>query len=318
MLVNLYKNQTPIALFTLPIMVIILSLPVLLTEPANYQYTYDWLTSIYSGANHNTILFFGLTVVTTLGNALLLNFSFNRNDFFGKNSYLPGLFYLLCLFSLDLFFFSPNLIAHLFVILSAGYLLGLRRQEECKDLIFKASFSMGIAISLCPALLPLLLLPWFGLIVFRPFVWREYFMVLLGVTLPSFFHLGIYFALFGNLDFGLQGLAFLPEGRDLSIFGTVSFAILGLLIIYSGWKYIVIMASEVVRFKKLSRVLFHLFWLCSTSYALEWYLYDQIIFVLAIPFALVVSVVVLHIRNLFVINFMVILWFISSALKVFL
>lgn len=318
MIITAFKNQSPITLFALPFFISLLGIKLWFQEPQDYEYSYSWLTNVYSTITSNKFALYFTTIGVIYWNAVLLNIRFNRSDFYSKNSYLPGLIYTLFLFNLDLFFFSPNLLSHTFIILALGQILNLRRQEDAKDIIFKASLALGIAFMLTPAFMPLLLLPWFSLIVIRPFVWREYIVVLLGIALPEIFHIGIYYSLTGTALVTLQDLSLLSTEFSFSWSVIISFAVLGLLFLYGVWKYLVVFGAEVVRFKKLSRIIFHFSWLSLLASLIEWYLYQQLVLSIAIPLSIIFSVAFLHTKNLLFINGLVLIWFISSALNLFL
>ena len=318
MITNIFKTQTPVALFALPVFALIFALSIFFLPNSNYETSYVWMTEMFNWCNQNKIVLFLITAAAGTGNALLLNFSFNQSDFFGKNTYLPGIVYLFSLFAFDEFVFSSNLIAHFFVIVGLYKLLNLRRQEESKALIFKASLSFGMAIFFKPLLLPLLLLPWFGLAVFRPFVWREYFVVFAGILVPSLMHIALHFVATGNWFVVPEDLILQIVPREKNLFHYLSYTFCASIFLYAIWKYFVVSSTEVVRFKKLSRLIFHTTWLTSLHFGLEFYLYQHISLALFIPLGMVASVSILHTKSTLLLNLLFICWFISSGLKLFL
>ena len=275
------------------------------------------MTQMFAWCNQQSIVLFLLTAAAGTGNALMLNYAFNQSDFFGKNTYLPGIVYLTGLFAFDEFIFGSNLTAHFFIIVGLFQLLDLRRQDESKDLIFKASLAFGMAIFFKPLLIPLLLLPWLGLAVFRPFVWREYFVVIPGIILPSLFHLAIHYVASGNWFIIPEDLALQIVPREKNLFHYLSYTFCASIFLYSIWKYFVVNSTEVVRFKKLSRLIFYAIVISLLHFGLEFYLYQHNSLVVFIPIAFVASVSFLHTKTSLLLNILFICWFISSGLKLF-
>lgn len=316
-LINLFKTRTPLALFGLPLVAAILCTQVFFMNKGTNEFSYTWLAETFSWLNQNIFLNYILTLSIVIGNAMLLNFGFNRGDLFSKSTYLPGFFYVLILSCCNGLYFSSNLLAHFFIILGLFKLFELRRQNESKDLIFKASLALGIAFFLNPTLLPLILLPVVGLVAFRPFVWREYILVLIGGGLPSLFHYGIHFGLTGIPLPSLLVSYDKLSAMNFNVVYLINYVLYGLILIYSLWKYFVVNSSEVVRFKKLSRLIFHFTWISFMIVGLEFYFYNHLTIIYSLPTALIIGVSILHTRQTFLLNMFILFWFITGGLKVF-
>jgi hypothetical protein len=126
--------------------------------------------------------------------AFLLNYIVNENEILSKQTYLPALFYILLMSNNnDMLVLHPLLFANFFMLFAISKLLSSYR----KDKAFSQSFDAGILISIAtlfyfPYLLffPLLGV---GLIVIRPFNWREWVISFLGVLTPYLFVFTFYF-----------------------------------------------------------------------------------------------------------------------------
>ena len=118
-------------------------------------------------------------------NAILLNTTFNRNEFFERNTYLPALIYVLyaIIFPLSTVF-NGEAIAQTFIILMIMQLFQLKQNEDGRAASFNSAFFLAIAGTLNPIYFLLYPFLWLGLIRIRPFVLREYLLTLAGSIVP--------------------------------------------------------------------------------------------------------------------------------------
>lgn len=246
-----------------------------------------------------------------------LNNLFNRHGFFGKNSFLPGFIYGISLCSFDQLHFSLDLVAHLFLIFALMYLLEVRRQEPAKALIFKAGLLIGVSMIISPFYVILVLVPWITLILFRPFVWREYFMMLLAIALPLIYYWAINFLATGEYLVQLNRVEFVAPEIVLGKFELISWILYGCLILFSAWRVLVISSTEVVRYKKQTQLMFNLLWTTASMAALQWLFFESLITAILIPFAIMIGITFLNVRREAVVNITVVIWFIISGLNLF-
>lgn len=249
-----------------------------------------------------------------------LNTTFNRNGFFNKATFLPGLIYVLCLSSIDQVQFSFDLVSHLFIVFALGYMFRVRRQEDARAFMFKSGLFAGIAISLSPLLAPLFLLPWVGLILFRAFVWREWVLVLFGLLVPLIYHPSFYYLLTDHWVVATTTTEIELQVNDLemNIYELSSLVFLTLIALYASWKVLVVSSTEVVRFKKQSRYIFIIAFALGISMIIEWLLMSQLLYAFSIPMALIFAIAFLNSKNSLVVNSIVLIWFIINTTLLFL
>ena len=318
MLLNLYRSNSPIAVFSLPLLIAALALPQFFSGLENYNYLFSWQIELWSSINVYPFLNYFLTVVIVAITAHQLNNVFNQNAFYSKNSFTPGFIYVLCLLTFDALVFTPMLAAHFFIVLSLRHLLKLRRQDEAKSIIFWAGFFTGIAFLLAPLQATLILLPWVALTIFRPFVWREWVMVILGAAVPL-----IYYASYMYMSEGYLAVE-APEQSEFNTEGStqlyrlINYVFFGIILLGSLYNYLLIARTEINRFKKQSQVLVHMTWLSALSFLTGWYFYDLFYLGFLIPVAIFIGTQLLHSRNNTVVNGIVIIWLIISLSNVLL
>jgi MFS family permease len=208
------------------------------------------------------------------------------------------------------------LIAHLFFVLALSQLLNIKRQEPAKAIIFWAGFFIGIGIVFAPIQAALILLPWLALIVFRPFVWREWFMVILGGLIPIIYLIAILYLTKGYVHFPEPVHTGFDVDKNIQLYEILNFSIFGLIVLGSVFNYWKVNNQEVNRFKKLTLVLIHFIWLSLISFAIGWYFYDLFYLGFLIPLSIIIGTQMLHSRSQTLINGIVIIWLIISVANV--
>lgn len=123
--------------------------------------------------------------VFVLTNALLLNFLFNINTFYEKNSYIVSLLYVVLMsFYHSYYQIDGVLIAHLFLILAFFQLFKLENNLDGRRIAFNAGFMFGLAASVHPPLIFSLPVLWLMITRIRPFVFREILLATVGFAIP--------------------------------------------------------------------------------------------------------------------------------------
>jgi hypothetical protein len=307
-LVNLYKTKTPGAVFSFPILMGLLALPILFVENSESPNFYSWQKELITLISSSHIIHYFSAVLLLYISAIELNRVVNANGFFSKNTYLPGLIYAIILASFDQINFSVSLLAYAFLIFGIGFLLRITREDSARGSVFMAALLFGIATVFSPFLLPIVILPWFSLVAFRYFVWREWFILLIGLSIPWAYHYGIYYAVTGEWDILTEGMALVNSAFEFSLDKVSLMTFMGLLVIFSIWKFFVILNTQLLVFKKRSRLLFHFIWLTLITLALAWYFQDFWIIGVAIPLTIIISVQILNTKQSLYSNLMLAAW----------
>jgi hypothetical protein len=317
-LVNLYKSKTPLSVFTLPLVIGLVSLS-LFTGPAEANvYFFKWQTTFFGQIQASTWLNFLLAGGLISLNAHQLNNVFNGNSFYSKDTFLPGFIYVagLVLFkSLD---FSPLLVAHFFIIGALSQLLQLKRQEPSKDLVFKASFLIGLAVVFSPLTLSLCILPWIALVLVKPFVWREWTVVLPGLGIPVFFHYAIHYVATGQVEVDRMEVIINDPEITWTILESVVYMLSAMVLLVGVFKFLLIIRGQVVNYKKMSQLMLFAAVLAGCSLVVGWYFFDQLYLVVLLPLSFIISIQLLNAGRVQLANGLVMLWFIASAVNLFL
>jgi hypothetical protein len=123
--------------------------------------------------------------IAVFGNALLLNFLFNTNTFYERNSYVVSILYVVLMSYYHSFYqIDGVLIAHFLVVLSFFQLFNLENNEDGRRISFNTGFLIGLAASFHPPLIFTLPLIWLMITRIRPLVFRELLLSTIGFLIP--------------------------------------------------------------------------------------------------------------------------------------
>jgi len=195
MLIGFIKHNRSLSIVVLPIAMITLWLygffhPVVpLTEHSAPLYNL-----IISGIADYPFLITLISFILIFCEALLINYIVEKNEIIDTTSYLPALVYIV-LMSLqpEIFSLHPIMIANLFMLCALQKLMQTYRKETAYSEAFSTGFFISLsALFYIPSLVFILLL-WVGLIIIRPFIWREWVISFIGLILPWIYLVFYYF-----------------------------------------------------------------------------------------------------------------------------
>lgn len=192
MIINQHRKFTPINIFwvcavgTLLCLGAFLHLPTelkpLFLEPAVHN-----LLNIELGKNLHPQSNVLLTLVLTLLQAFFLNRIINHFNFLGKPTFLTALIFMtLVSVFLPFLVLSPTLICNFITIWMMGKLFNIYKQADVKTLMFDLGMIVALGSLIYFPFIVMLLLLWIALIIFRPFIWREWVTPILGFGVVYF------------------------------------------------------------------------------------------------------------------------------------
>lgn len=230
--------------------------------------------------------------VFVLINAYLLNFFFNTNGFYERNSYIIAFLYIVLLSYYRSFYFMDGLlISHFFIIFAFIQLYKMEYNVDGKSRAFNAGFFFGVAATFHPPLVVILPFAWLMITRIRPFVFRETLLSTIGILVP------LIYAFSANLIFKHKvNLNFIESTQQYGTKDFIFLASLGLfvLLVLTSWVGIRNKAlKSSIRFRKNTNILnlFLLFSICvgSLDYIFfkqyEWFCFMVIPIALFLPFS---------------------------------
>jgi hypothetical protein len=242
MIIRFLKSNNATAFFIIPILAVVIWVfaffnPHIL-EVKHSMPLYDLVVSPV--ANIPWLSTF-IALLLLVAEGFLLNYIVNENEVLVKKTALPGMFYVVFMsMSSDMLQLHPLIFSNLFLMFALNKILNSYR----KDIAFSQVFDAGLLISIATLFyFPFaVFFPVIGvaLVIFRPFIWREWVISFIGVLVPYIFVVTFYFWR-NALDYLLYDKMFFPmifkkETPPLSQTFYILVSLLGVMILLSFGK----------------------------------------------------------------------------------
>ncbi|MES2761029.1 MAG: DUF6427 family protein [Bacteroidota bacterium] len=160
------------------------------TEQINYKE--HILYSLFFGAGFSFYLNQIITLVAILLGAFFVNFLVVEQEITSKTNYLPAFFYILFAFSATTkSTVEPILVANLFILPALYFLINSYRKDFALAEFFKSGIFTGLASFFCIHYIVIFPLSFMALIILRPFNWREWTIMLIGLLTPLYIYVSI-------------------------------------------------------------------------------------------------------------------------------
>lgn len=158
-----------------------------------------WLIDVSFGRTQSAYEFIAILIIYF--QALYFTFVCNTRQTFLEKNYAPGLIYaLLMSLSFDMTKLSPVLLATTFLLFAFNKLVKqMERREGVSDEVFEVGLYIGIAVLFHQPSMIFIVWAVAALIFFTNANLRQYFLAILGFTLPLFLA-GLYFYFYDSLD----------------------------------------------------------------------------------------------------------------------
>lgn len=199
MIIHQFRQFRPLNILLLSVVAVLLSLgvfihlpdqlvPVVL-DPLIWD-TSTWLDAGFISPEANVLI----ALLLTLLQALYLNRIINWYNLYGKSSYLPALMYVtLSSLMLPFLVLSPALICNFLSIWMLGRLLSIYKESDVKAVMFDLGFVVAAGSLIYFPFVCMFILLCLGLVVFRPFNWREWASACIGFITVYFLLAVVYF-----------------------------------------------------------------------------------------------------------------------------
>lgn len=147
------------------------------------------LYSFFFENSHSNVLNQIIALITILLGAFFVNFLSVEQEIIAKTNCLPAFLYILFAFSSNTkSAIEPILTANLFILPSLYFLMNSYRKDQALADFFKAGLFMGLASFFCIHYIVVFPLSFIALGILRPFNWREWTVMLLGLITPLYIY----------------------------------------------------------------------------------------------------------------------------------
>jgi len=194
-MIRIFRRYTPFNLIYLVPFAILLCLGAFINLPENLQAVFfepaiDNLTASMFDTRIDPATSIFATVALTILQGILLNFIINKYNLLGKPNYLTALLYVTLASLLTPFLtLSPALICNFLLIWMIDKFLFIYRKTEINAVMFDLGLMVALGTLFYFPFISMFLLLWIGLVIFRPFNWREWIAGVMGF-------ITVYFILF--------------------------------------------------------------------------------------------------------------------------
>ena len=246
-----YSKNHPIVLLLTPIIVIGYLLALAFVLPHNQLIEVDlgW----FGNYQMSYWVSLALNALTICVNSILINWVFNRFEFYDRNTYVPSLVYI----SLISFFdstlnFNGATLAQTFLLFALFTIYSLNQQDDGRKKAYNIGFFTSIAICLVPTYFPLGIFSFIMLWTFRPIIGKEFLLMIAGLLTPLvyMFYISLYQQQIHLQDTYIQ----LNENIYLTVekYLPIAVSAVGLLFAFAGFRSRLQKAT--VRHRRLFRV----------------------------------------------------------------
>ncbi|MFN3917621.1 MAG: hypothetical protein ACK4K0_07750 [Flavobacteriales bacterium] len=203
MIYRVFKSNIPLVVLLLFPVLAILSLKEWIT-PSDHiiEQSSPIYSFFFSTISQSLFLNYATAFLLTITTAIMLNWLININELFDRQTFLPSLIYVITIGSFPKFSqLNPILIANFFLVIAVWRLFQVKRDASASKEMFDSAFFIALAALFYTPFLFFFLLTWVCLIIFRPFVWREWLLALFGFCFPIAVSAALYFVFNQLLDF---------------------------------------------------------------------------------------------------------------------
>jgi hypothetical protein len=197
-----FIGNRPIVLLLLPV---VIGIYVVLNLWSNY-YEYSEFTNLGIWGDRfafPSLLTLILGPSFVLINAVFLTNLFNKNSFIDRNTYITSLIYVAYYSFYHSFYQLDGLaISHTLLILTLFEIFKLQVNVDGKKAVFNAGFFAGLAMTFHPALLLILPFLIIMVLIIRPFIFREFILLLVGFFVPLIYAYAYYW--FNNNEINMR------------------------------------------------------------------------------------------------------------------
>ena len=204
-MINAFRILNPINIIWLGLVLIVMRINYVIHIPDHIAFTFvEPFARLLIPLNYETIFtpINNLLIASVLifTQALWLNQIVNHYNLLGKPTFLPALMYitLSALFK-EFLILSPPLICNFMILWMIHKLLEFYAGENAKATAYDLGLIVGTGSLIYFPYIYMFLAIWAGLLIFRPFNWREWVSVLVGF-ITIYFFLGIFYYWNGRID----------------------------------------------------------------------------------------------------------------------
>lgn len=192
-MIRQFRNLTPVNLFFLIIIAVILRITLLVDLPETFEFDFAkpflrLLIPVPADSIISPFLNVSIALILTLIQASILNKIVNQHNLLGKPSFLPALMYVTASsIFMPFLVLSPALICNFLIIWMIEKFQSIYRRNEVGSVMFDLGMIVGVGTLMYFPFIAMFILLYVSLLIYRPFNWREWVIGLVGFATVYFF-----------------------------------------------------------------------------------------------------------------------------------
>ncbi len=192
-MINLFRNLNPLNLGALFLLIFFIRAGIFINIPDGVNFGFfepfaKLLIPIETNFNIPAELNLLLSTAIVFVQSIIFNRIINKYNLIGKPTFLPALMYGIgsSLF-IPFLILSQPLICNFLLLWMIDKLLGIYKKDEAKSIMFDVGMIVGVGTLVYFPFIAMLLIMFVSLLIFRPFLWREWASILVGFCTVFFF-----------------------------------------------------------------------------------------------------------------------------------
>lgn len=289
-MISYLRSSRPGVIFFIVLVALLIWLPGLFYQAERYGWgsvsgpLSDWMLAEWAEQVPGKLIMMILTI-TYAFLAVHLNTRFN---FIPERTYFPALFTATLSAAIPgTQMFHPVILAGFFLYFALKLLFQTYRYNGTSFHFFRAAILIGLGSLFYPPLIVFFLLIYVAQFVLRTFNWREWLTPLIGIFLPFYFYVGIYFIVTGEWEplpeRFVKGITVLMEWEDFTLAHFVFFGYLALMILVSSLGMIARFTTRKVSSRLYLVIIFWTFVISLAGYFLIPAVSVEILLIVALP-----------------------------------
>ena len=314
-MIKIFRTNILVTFFVTALLALFFSSFSFLNEPEPAQYFLSWYSTFFDWVNNNDFLNFSFTVIIIISTSLILNTAFNKTSFYQKTTALPAIWYIILLAVTQNLAFKPILFIDIILTLFLLKIVELDQNKSAVHTGFITGLVIGLSFLVSFWLIPVGLIVFLSISIFRPFVWREWMVSLVGLFLPLIYLFSFQFVVSGGFAVGQLTPGKLNPGTG--VLDILAYCLTGLVLLLGSAGLVKLYRTATIVQRKQLNVLVQLLLIAVLMFGVLYFHSGTFLFLFNIPLAVLLSVYLLNIKQERIMNILIAGLIVVNLLRIF-
>ncbi len=304
-----------LSFFVIGVLTIVFSCHLLLNPNTGQLNFYQWYSHFFSAVQNHHFLNISITVVIVIATSLILNSTFNKTSFYLKTSALPALIYILLASTWQSYGFNSATIIDLILAFAVLKITELDQNHSAIHIGFITGLIIGSSFIISPWMSFTGVFVFLAINTFRPFIWREWALTVLGLILPFSYLVGIKYIALGEV--AIKTLQIESQIGQFETLDYVSFGLLGVMVLNGLFSLMKYYSTVTIVQRKQLNMFFQLLVLCMIITVSLFVYNGTFVSFFNVPLCILMTVHVVNIKRIRLLEILIIALLIINLLRIF-